>query len=170
MEFLHIRNIYHMRVILNIILLKNYVFINYDNSLEKVVPPSEMKFVSGLQLSERHYHDLQHYVCKPLSKFSTVWTSYYMFHGETATYFVVFFAGSLVRHFGHFTWSGASPKYPSSASTCSPSSSSPISPMRKIIRSLYFPGSKGPLIQQISPVKIFNATSYRRPEPLNLLL
>ena len=66
------------------------------------------------------------------------------------------------------TLAGDSPMYPSSASTCSNGSSQDLRDLRKISRSFNFPGWWGPLIQQMSPVFIPKATSYRRPDPLNL--
>ena len=67
-------------------------------------------------------------------------------------------------HFGHLTCSGASPMYPSSASTLSPSVKWLISEFRKIRMSLYLPHGNGPLIQTISPVRMQMATSYLSPD------
>ena len=67
-------------------------------------------------------------------------------------------------HFGHLTCSGASPMYPSSASTLSPSVKWLISEFRKLRMSLYFPHGNGPLIQTTLPVKIQMATSYLNPD------
>jgi hypothetical protein len=75
-----------------------------------------------------------------------------------------------VTEAGHFTNWGASPRYPSSASTRSPSSRLLIRASRKIITSLYLPGGYGPFTQTMSPPMIEIATSYRRPDPLNLWL
>jgi len=77
---------------------------------------------------------------------------------------ILCFSSGMPIELGHFTLRGASPSYPSSASTLSNSSSHVIKLERKISRSFFSPGKKGPLIQQMSPVKIFNATSYRSPD------
>ena len=77
---------------------------------------------------------------------------------------ILCFSSGMPIELGHFTLRGASPSYPSSASTLSNGSSHVIKLERKISRSFFSPGKKGPLIQQMSPVKIFNATSYRSPD------
>ena len=69
---------------------------------------------------------------------------------------------------GHFTFNGASPSYPSSASTRSNTSSQVVKPEWKISRSFHSPGKKGPWIQHMSPVLMFNATSYRNPDEFAL--
>jgi hypothetical protein len=59
-----------------------------------------------------------------------------------STLFLISFSSSrLVKPQGHFTNSGASPTYISSASTLSPSSNCSLSPTRKISRSFQSPGA-----------------------------
>ena len=77
---------------------------------------------------------------------------------------ILCFSSGMPIELGHFTLSGASPSYPSSASTLSNGSSHVIKLERKISRSFFSPGKNGPFIQQMSPVKIFNATSYLSPD------
>ena len=83
-------------------------------------------------------------------------------------YIIFFLSMGQVIHLGQMTLAGDSPMYPSSASTRSNGSSQDLRDLRKILRSFNFPGWWGPLIQQMSPVFIPKATSYRRPDPLNL--
>ena len=83
-------------------------------------------------------------------------------------FIICFLSSGTVQQPGHFTFRGASPMYPSSASTRSNSSNCIINAFRKIVRSLSLPGMCGLLIQKISPPKIERATSYLSPDRLNL--
>ena len=87
---------------------------------------------------------------------------------ERTLFIMCSLSSGIVTHAGHFTRSGASPTYPSSASTLSNGSKYVTREARKISRSLYSPGWYGPLIQQISPPTIDRPTSYLRPDFLNL--
>ena len=61
------------------------------------------------------------------------------------------------------------PLYPLSASHLSPASFNiHFKPCLKMLISGHAPAGNGPLIQTMSPVWIDNATSYRKPGPLNL--
>ena len=87
---------------------------------------------------------------------------------DAALFFILMYFLSVQSGPGALTF--RSPIYPASASTLSPSSKHPFSPVRKILISGQSPHAKGPFNEQISPFKIETPSSYLTPGFLNLWL
>ncbi len=150
--------------------LNKYLYLQYTSVVLSKIPSivffSKKKFVSGLQLIKRQYHNLQYYTWNLVWKFSTAQTFStnlnqrlhptfeFLFFRDTCETFVI----------SHEVEPLLNTQLQLTFVHPHPLSRSSIKPMQKTMSSLHFPGSKGQLTL-LFLVKIFKETWYQWPHP-----